>query len=265
LGSLLWIAPLIWISGGPLDYWHESQSLASRSSGSTSIFHGNLPGIGRNWTLVGSSLLGTLGAAIVPLLLVVRRPRLALPREAGPEREFLALWIMPGLLVFLFLHMGQPGYILLLTPPLYLAVVGAWPKSIPTARVPVIAAVGALIAANAWLALVAPALVYERVGPRTAAGDYFRQYVPAENDAHWQLDQIGIGRAGDHAIARPGRDTCRHLPTGSDVDRRLDVGNRIEAGPVHGKVPSAVTDHPARPQLPHYFDRFFESFETDGG
>ena len=64
--------------------------------------------------LIDVSILG-LNLALVPLLVFLLRPALALATLGG-QAVFLALWAGPALVVFVALHVGQAGYLLLLWP-----------------------------------------------------------------------------------------------------------------------------------------------------
>jgi hypothetical protein len=92
------------------------------------------------WGLVLNSgytvlaLAMALGGALfaVPWALAgLRRPRLAGP----PRALFLLLWSLPAILIFATVHIGQPGYALLVLAPLLLAISSglarrfpAWPQ-----------------------------------------------------------------------------------------------------------------------------------------
>jgi len=63
------------------------------------------------WGLVGFALL--LVAAIVAALLTRRR--------LSADAAFFALWLMPAALVYVLIHIGDPGYLMSVLPGLYVA------------------------------------------------------------------------------------------------------------------------------------------------
>lgn len=184
VASLAWLVPLLWLAGGIRSYISASLALAELSGSSTSVFSGNIPGLARNWVFVGVSMAAALGAAA---LLFPGRPRnlrdrwQAIPRD---ERQFLALWLLPPLGVFLFLHMGQAGYVLMVLPPVFLAMARMMPKLASAWRGRA-AAAGAVVGANALLVAWAPGLLYQALPDDSTAAVHVRQYSVADNDAHW--------------------------------------------------------------------------------
>jgi 4-amino-4-deoxy-L-arabinose transferase-like glycosyltransferase len=186
LASLVWIGPLLWLSDGPLSYLEESRALARSAGGTTSLVWGTAADIGLNWGLVGLSLVAALGAA---LALVVRSAfgiGTALRAVDGTERAFLALWILPALAVFLLGHFGQPGYLLLVMPALFL-LLGKLdlPSANPSTADSGARQVAVLVALNLALAFLLPTAIYRNLPPQSLVAGQLRQFVPAANDAYW--------------------------------------------------------------------------------
>ena len=184
--SLAWIVPLIWLTGGPGEYFRESFALAQSAGGSTSLLGGNVVGMAGNWAFVAVSLMALLGAALLPLAWNTRglgRLTRVLPDK---ERAFLLVWTVPALTAFLLGHIGQAGYVLILTAPLYLFVgrleAPAWLKTQSAVGV----ALGALVLINALTVFRLPEAVYRSLPQETAAAAQVRQFSPAENDAYWR-------------------------------------------------------------------------------
>jgi hypothetical protein len=98
----------------------------------------------------------------------------------------LLTWIVPGLFVFLAFHIGQPGYVLLIAPPMFLGIAATWPTRGLSLRGPGLAAVGALLIGNVLLTVWLPPRLYETIVPAGQPSVYARQYLPRENDAHWR-------------------------------------------------------------------------------
>jgi hypothetical protein len=124
LGCLAWALPLLWLSGGPERYLAASRRLATFAAESTSAAGGGLDAVAWNAWFVAVGLLLGLGplAAAIPIRLGTwARAASARPRLAW----LLALWIAPALLVYLALHIGQLGYLLLFFPALCLLLADA--------------------------------------------------------------------------------------------------------------------------------------------
>lgn len=215
LATLAWVVPLLWLSGGVGAFRGESSAVAGLAGGRTWIFGGNLAGIGQNIGMVGAGLLlGLFGGLVVVLLARSRgiRPYASLPTD---ERRLLLAWVGPPLFVYLALHTGQLGYVLLLLPVVYLGVAralhGLWEEvrrlagrlgaigSAPFHRRQPVMAIGVLLAANTVAFLVLPPTglrLVEAAAPaptsdddspvRPAALDRTRQYDVRANDQHWQ-------------------------------------------------------------------------------
>lgn len=213
--SLLWVGPLLWISGGPGAFAGQGSAVADLAGSRTWVFGGNLAGIGQNLGMVASGLvLGLFGGLVV--LLLARstgiRPFAGLPTD---ERRLLATWVAPPLAVYLLLHTGQLGYVILLLPVFYVGVARALPL-VPDAlrdsaatrrrsrvtgwlRRPT-APIVAMLVVNTVAFLLLPAAGLRVLELSTAAAapsdeetpshpaslDRTRQYDVAANDQHWR-------------------------------------------------------------------------------
>jgi hypothetical protein len=116
LGNLAWLVPLLLIAGGPIAYFQESTKLTGAVVTPLSVFALSVWGLLRNFTLVSAGILVGINLALVPIIIALRRgynPISLLPMH---DRIFFALWIVPALLVYLLIHTGQLGYMLLLLP-----------------------------------------------------------------------------------------------------------------------------------------------------
>lgn len=212
--SLLWIVPLLWLSGGIGAFRGQSSAVAGLAGSRTWIFGGNLAGIGQNLGMVGAGiLLGLFGGIVVLALARARgiRPYAELPQD---ERRLLLAWVSPPLFVYLALHTGQLGYVLLLLPVVYLGVArvlhplaqevadvasrASSRLSWSDLRRPAVV-VGSLLALNTAAFLVLPPaglrmLEYsaaataadEEESTRPPSVDRTRQYDLQANDEHWQ-------------------------------------------------------------------------------
>ncbi len=143
LGTLAWLLPTIWLSGGPASYLSATQRQASlftpfsfRTTAENSLLL-------LAWTLWG---LGS-GCAVLGYLIVTQKGRSALvhafrDRSVAP---FFFLWTLPPLAFFSLTHIGinEGGYALAFIPPLcllsgrILAIYLGWhhPRSVTNAAV----------------------------------------------------------------------------------------------------------------------------------
>lgn len=208
--SLLWVVPLVWLSGGLSAFTSEGGQVAGLAGGRTWILGGNLAGMGQNLGMVAAgmalALFGGLAVLVVARVLGIR-PFGGLPRAT---QWLLLAWTVPATVVYLLIHTGQLGYVILLLPAAYVGVARALPAlpaavrdrvrtrspsfGIPRAGI----VVTALVAANTLAFLVLPtaglqvlefqAAAAARPGhpPHSASLDRTRQYNVAANDAHWQ-------------------------------------------------------------------------------
>jgi hypothetical protein len=113
---LLWLVPLLVLSGGLASYLRESALLADLVMSRTSVFDAGLGGLAYNATFITLALVAGLGLGIVPLgLWALGLVRFGLVVRV---RAFLALWIFPTLLFYAVSHVGQYGYLLVVLPPL---------------------------------------------------------------------------------------------------------------------------------------------------
>lgn len=241
----VWLVPLIWTAGGPLGYLRSSLHLADLAGGRTWIFSMNAVGILQNVGLVGIGLLLglSMGLIVVPLVVGYRIPIL---RSAGrEERRLLLFWGGPAFLIYLTLHTGQLGYVLLILPIGFLLLAGAltqlgaaWRRralrrsaALPSrSRWVVACAAGSLVVVNAAMFFVLPTaslqlvsseeenVVTEVAGSmtrRSGMSPRMRQFALPLNDQHWDkvIEQLGMFSPEETAIlAEPrGGGSFRHL------------------------------------------------------
>jgi hypothetical protein len=192
--SLAWIVPLFWLAGGAGQYFHETLALAESAGLSTSLLSGDVVSIAGNWAFLVVSLMALLGAALVPL--AWNGGKLASFTSTMPDRErnFLLAWSVPALATFFLGHIGQAGYVLILTAPLFLFIARLdAPRALNT-RTGLHVALGALVAINALIVFRLPQAIYSSLPPDTAAAAQARQFSPGQNDAHWQKLVEFVGR-----------------------------------------------------------------------
>lgn len=199
VGCLLWLVPLLWLSGGLGRYIGASMRLASLA-GSSSILSDGAAAVASNAWFVAVSLLLGLG----PGLAVVASPR---PRplwragRAGGVVAFFTVWIAPPLAVFVAVHVGQPGYVLIVFPALCLLLAQALMSL--GRRLAVSVGDRRLEACPIVLAVVANAAVF------LATGNALTASTLADEQTFWR--RVGELRAGqppeDSIVITGGRST----------------------------------------------------------
>jgi hypothetical protein len=122
--TLVWVLPMIRLSGGFVAYAVASLELGESVSGATAIWSTGLNGLititgpavvrGIVWELGVFAIVFVFGLVVAPR--VVRTPSL----PAG-WLGFVALWTAPALLTFLFVHIGQVVYVQVFVPALVLS------------------------------------------------------------------------------------------------------------------------------------------------
>jgi len=116
--SLLWLIPLLLLSGGPDAYLRENALLAQTVAERTSIFDAGLEGLAHNLTFEALGLALGLGFGLIPL--GVWAMRLIRFRLSPKLKGLVIWWTVPALLFYAVSHIGQYGYLLMLIPPLIL-------------------------------------------------------------------------------------------------------------------------------------------------
>ena len=118
IACLVWFAPSAVLSGGPATYLATLGGQATRVSelspaaGGDALLRNTLLTVyALWWGLLGFALL--LVAAIAAALTARRRPT--------EDTIFFALWLIPAALVYVAIHIGDPGYLMSMLPGLYVA------------------------------------------------------------------------------------------------------------------------------------------------
>jgi len=119
---LAWLTPMVIMTGGTEKYLAAFRELWHFNTGHNSVFERGLPQLMFFGRIISDFLLFSLGAALPLLMLafyaLVRRGKSAFLKE--PKAVFFAFWILPSVLFYLliFIHPSNPGYVLVLLPPL---------------------------------------------------------------------------------------------------------------------------------------------------
>ena len=147
-GCVLWLVPSALLSDGLVAYVTRSVRQLTGVSGVSANAERSIP---LNLVLVGDSLFwGGLIVAVVLLVLglsralaSIRGQRLSDDGEAG----FFALWLLPALFFYLFVHIGEWGFVLSIVPGMYALVAWLLARFAVQQR-----AIAAVVLANATLA-----------------------------------------------------------------------------------------------------------------
>ena len=120
-GSLAWLVPLLWLSGGLSEYLRISAELADTVVRPTSVFSLDTQGVVQNFGMVMTGVILGVNVGLLVILVGFHR-RVNLLAAFAPHRTFFALWLAPVLLTYVLIHTGQLGYSLLLLPAPFLLV-----------------------------------------------------------------------------------------------------------------------------------------------
>ena len=122
--SFAWFLPMIIYTGGLSVYIEAFRELLVFNTGNNSVFEKGLPALKLYSQTIYNFIFFSMGAALPVLLLAVysafRNQRIALLNNT--KTYFFAVWVLPSGMFYLlfFIHPANPGYILILLPPLML-------------------------------------------------------------------------------------------------------------------------------------------------
>lgn len=190
---MIWLVPLLIMAGGPVNYLRLSSQLAELTGGATWL--GSGAGVVRNVLVVSTALAVGMHVALLAIPVAIASKAKS-PRLETEHRRLLLIWGLPALLVYLFIHSGQLGYVLVLLP---IGII--WASKVFDARITVPALRPALsamlIAVNSIGFFVLPEIAYSTVSrgqvsfpDRMATDTLVRQGIQQvslpRNDAHWE-------------------------------------------------------------------------------
>ena len=149
-GCLAWLVPSALLSDGLVAYASRS---VRQLIGVSSVSANTERSIALNAVLIGDSLFwGGLLLLAALLVLGLSRALASIRGQRSPddgEAGFFALWLVPALLFYLFVHIGEWGYVLSLVPGMYVLLAWLLARAAANARFVVVA-----VLANAALAAV---------------------------------------------------------------------------------------------------------------
>ncbi len=117
VGSLAWLIPVVWLSGGLQSYLVLSNNLyGSAASNGSVLFGASWGAMWQEIYTVWLTVLSSINVIWLPILLgawlwfrVHRRMWL-----------YFGCWVVPAAIVFCFVHFGQQGYALIMLIPFYI-------------------------------------------------------------------------------------------------------------------------------------------------
>lgn len=129
-GTLVWLLPAMWLSGGPLKFWQALIGLLGGKSGiyGFSVFDKGLAKLIWYSKLIWHNLLLNFGLAsliTVAYLASWLAPQAGERKFSGLNFWFWGLWLAPALLFYLLIIFNMPGYLLILLPALTILVAKA--------------------------------------------------------------------------------------------------------------------------------------------
>lgn len=122
--SISWFLPMVLLTGGIDSYLEALEELMRFNTGNVSVMEKGLPALETYARILHSFITYTLGAALPCTLLavyvLVRNRSVSVLKNT--KSIFLVCWLAPSLMFYLFFFIRQdnPGYVLLLMPPLVL-------------------------------------------------------------------------------------------------------------------------------------------------
>jgi hypothetical protein len=118
LTTALWLVPMLHLAGGAGAYLAASAELFDSTVRPTTVMAPAGAWLGNARTLAEAAVLG-LGLLLPVLVWAAAR---AVRSRFGPREWFLVAWLLPPLVVYLWFHFGQYGYLLAILPALYILI-----------------------------------------------------------------------------------------------------------------------------------------------
>lgn len=181
VGTLAWLIPVCWLSGGVGEYITYSRNLYGTAAESLAIWP--------QTKLVWNTLLSSLNVMVIPILLglvLVIIQYVRWWRKVWPMAVYALCWLAPALIVYCFVHFGQVGYALIVVVPWYLLLVPVLqtinhlqPKV--WAYLAMWAGIGLIVLHALVFLVLTPAYGHPNFFPRTRAELYFQhlaRYTP---------------------------------------------------------------------------------------
>ena len=130
LTTILWLLPMLLLAGGATAYVRASAELFDSTIRATTVMAPAGAWVGNARALVDASVLG-VGLLLPALIWSAAR---AMRSGFGPRERFLLAWLVPPLVVYLWFHFGQYGYLLAILPALYILIAPVLADALTSAR-----------------------------------------------------------------------------------------------------------------------------------
>lgn len=242
-GVLTWLVPSALLSDGIVAYLAAVLRQTAHVTSTTSAAEQGASGLTQNAALTVYAL--AWGVAFLAVALIAGAARLVATRRVA-DATFFLLWIVPGLAVYVLLHIGEPAYVLSLLPAGY--VIGARAVAAALRQRAAAGALAAVALANAVLFLAAP-------GPFSAGtiamhDRALARGVTATREA-FAPERTSLVAQFDYALARYYLPEYRTYFVGDAPEALSRAARRVELDPRGTRV--AVFGAVAR--LPHGAER----------
>jgi Protein of unknown function (DUF2723) len=130
LTTALWLFPMLHLAGGLGTYLSASAELFDSTVRATTVMAPGAAWLGNARAVAEAAVLG-LGLLLPVLVWAAAR---AVRSGFGPREWFLLAWLVPPLVVYVWFHFGQYGYLLAVLPALYVFTAPALAAALTTGR-----------------------------------------------------------------------------------------------------------------------------------
>lgn len=115
---LAWFVPMVWLSGGPGPYYEAVRSQSEYIVGTYSPFSSGRAALELNLGYLVTFLRQMYGLNLLLVLYTVGRVFSPGRLATDFRMRFLLVWLLPAILIYLLVHIGEPGYLLSIASPL---------------------------------------------------------------------------------------------------------------------------------------------------
>lgn len=182
LVDLLWFVPLLWLNGGPTEYFGIMGKFSDEFQTTTSVFKGaGWFGLTRNATKLTLYTLYGWALAVLPfliglLIMLFKKELFSLSFYKDKRSGFAFLWIAPSFLYYLLIHMGQQGLVFVYLPMLLILSAAALTRIQPLATHYKWVLAAACVIINSLIFLLLPTYPFGDTGPKLLNVDTLRQH-----------------------------------------------------------------------------------------
>lgn len=138
IGTLTWLIPTAALSGGLFTYLDAVGRQSDFVRATYSVLAQGLPALGTNLGTTLYAIGWGLGLFVVPVAALIAACAYRSFRErrvtAGEREMLLIAWILPALVLYIVLHIGEWGYVLSILPALYVIAAVALDRTVALPR-----------------------------------------------------------------------------------------------------------------------------------